>query len=210
MRLTARSASGCCSGRRLWAVWIAGRGKPDPRMFHHLRRWAPCSCAPPAARSTTMPTAASIRTSRAPRTRPLAAGRITTLEALILFAVAVAGGSDAGAAAESSSTLLWAVPGAFLAVTYPFVKRFLCGAAAVSGRRLRLGYSHGVRGAARTRPACRMAVRARQRDVGHRLRHDLRHGGSRRRPQDRRALHRHSVRRLRPAHHRRAAGDDAR
>jgi 4-hydroxybenzoate polyprenyltransferase len=56
--------------------------------------------------------------------RPLAQGRITTTEALILFAV-LALASLALVLQLSKFTLLLAVLGAFLAVTYPFVKRFL-------------------------------------------------------------------------------------
>ena len=58
------------------------------------------------------------------RDRPLAAGRITTLEALILFAV-LSLLALMLVLQLNRMTLLWALPGAFLAVTYPFVKRFL-------------------------------------------------------------------------------------
>jgi 4-hydroxybenzoate polyprenyltransferase len=58
------------------------------------------------------------------KTRPLAAGRITTLEALILFAV-LSLLALMLVLQLNRMTLLWALPGAFLAVTYPFVKRFL-------------------------------------------------------------------------------------
>jgi 4-hydroxybenzoate polyprenyltransferase len=58
------------------------------------------------------------------RERPLAAGRITTVEALILFA-ALSLAALLLALQLNKFTLLWAVGGAFLAVTYPFVKRFL-------------------------------------------------------------------------------------
>ena len=71
-----------------------------------------------------MPIAASILTSRAPPHGPWPQGRITTTEALILFAV-LALASLALVLQLSKFTLLLAVLGAFLAVTYPFVKRFL-------------------------------------------------------------------------------------
>ena len=90
----------------LWPTLVGGVDR-RPRQAGSARCsssscWARCSCAPPAARSTITPIAASIRTSSAPRTRPLAAGRITTVEALILFAVLSLLRAGAGAAAESN------------------------------------------------------------------------------------------------------------
>jgi 4-hydroxybenzoate polyprenyltransferase len=107
----------------LWAVWIAGRGRPDPRIFiifvsgTVLMRSAGCAVNDYADRSFDPHVA---RTAA----RPLAQGRITTTEALILFAV-LALASLALVLQLSKFTLLLAVLGAFLAVTYPFVKRFL-------------------------------------------------------------------------------------
>lgn len=107
----------------LWAVWIAGRGKPDPRLFiifvsgTVLMRSAGCAVNDYADRSFDPHVA---RTAH----RPLAEGRITTTEALILFAV-LALGSLALVLQLNKLTLLFALAGAFLAVTYPFIKRFL-------------------------------------------------------------------------------------
>ena len=107
----------------LWAVWIAGRGNPDPRIFivfvagTVLMRSAGCAVNDYADRSFDPHVA---RTAR----RPLAEGRITTTEALILFAV-LALASLALVLQLNKLTLLFAVGGAFLAVTYPFIKRFL-------------------------------------------------------------------------------------
>ena len=56
--------------------------------------------------------------------RPLAAGRISTLEALVLFAV-LSLTALVLALQLNRLTLLLAVVGAFLAISYPFVKRFL-------------------------------------------------------------------------------------
>ena len=70
----------------LWAVWIAGRGKPDAHVFLIfvlgvvLMRSAGCAINDYADRSFDPLVERT-------KTRPLAAGRITTLEALILFAV---------------------------------------------------------------------------------------------------------------------------
>jgi 4-hydroxybenzoate polyprenyltransferase len=56
--------------------------------------------------------------------RPLAAGRISTVEALVLFAALSL--TALGLALQLNKlTLLFAVAGAALAVTYPFIKRFL-------------------------------------------------------------------------------------
>jgi 4-hydroxybenzoate polyprenyltransferase len=107
----------------LWAVWIAGRGKPDPRLFlifvagTVIMRSAGCAINDYADRSFDPHVART-------RERPLAAGRITTVEALILFA-ALSLAALLLALQLNKLTLLCAVGGAFLAVTYPFVKRFL-------------------------------------------------------------------------------------
>jgi 4-hydroxybenzoate polyprenyltransferase len=58
------------------------------------------------------------------RKRPLAAGRITTVEALLLFA-ALSLTALALVLQLNKMTLLFALAGAALAVTYPFIKRFL-------------------------------------------------------------------------------------
>src|ERR1700685_1781833 len=107
----------------LWAVWIAGRGKPEPRLFlifvagTVIMRSAGCAINDYADRSFDPHVART-------RERPLAAGRITTVEALILFA-ALSLAALLLALQLNKFTLLWALGGAFLAVTYPFVKRFL-------------------------------------------------------------------------------------
>jgi 4-hydroxybenzoate polyprenyltransferase len=107
----------------LWAVWIAGRGKPDPRLFvifvagTVIMRSAGCAINDYADRSFDPHVART-------RERPLAAGRITAVEALVLFA-ALSLAALLLALQLNKLTLLCAVGGAFLAVTYPFVKRFL-------------------------------------------------------------------------------------
>ena len=107
----------------LWAVWIAGRGKPDPHIFvifvagTVLMRSAGCAINDYADRSFDPHVART-------KDRPLAAGRISTLEALVLFAV-LALTALMLALQLNRLTLLYAVAGGFLAITYPFVKRFL-------------------------------------------------------------------------------------
>ena len=107
----------------LWAVWIAGRGKPDPHLFiifvagTVLMRSAGCAINDYADRSFDPHVERT-------KGRPLAAGRISTVEALVLFAV-LALTALVLALQLNRLTLLLAVLGAFLAVSYPFVKRFL-------------------------------------------------------------------------------------
>jgi 4-hydroxybenzoate polyprenyltransferase len=107
----------------LWAVWIAGRGKPDPHLFiifvlgTVLMRSAGCAINDYADRSFDPHVERT-------KERPLAAGRISTLEALILFAV-LSMMALMMALQLNRMTLLLAIFGAFLAVTYPFIKRFL-------------------------------------------------------------------------------------
>src|SRR5579859_1923775 len=107
----------------LWALWIASRGQPKPLIFvifvagTVLMRSAGCAINDYADRSFDPHVERT-------KNRPLAAGRISTLEALMLFAV-LSITALMLALQLNRSTLLLAVFGGFLAVTYPFVKRFL-------------------------------------------------------------------------------------
>jgi 4-hydroxybenzoate polyprenyltransferase len=107
----------------LWALWLASRGKPDPRLFlifvsgTVLMRSAGCAINDYADRSFDPHV-------KRTKERPLAAGRISTLEALVLFA-ALSLTALGLALRLNKLTLLLAVAGAALAVSYPFIKRFL-------------------------------------------------------------------------------------
>jgi 4-hydroxybenzoate polyprenyltransferase len=107
----------------LWALWIASHGRPDGRLFiifvvgTVLMRSAGCAINDYADRSF------DPRVERT-RDRPLAAGRITTVEALLLFA-ALSLTALSLVLQLNKLTLLFALAGAALAVTYPFIKRFL-------------------------------------------------------------------------------------
>ena len=107
----------------LWALWIAGRGKPNPLIFiifvlgTALMRSAGCAINDYADRSFDPHVERT-------KNRPVAAGRISALEALILFAV-LAVAALMLSLQLNRFTLLLAVFGAFLAVSYPFIKRFL-------------------------------------------------------------------------------------
>ncbi len=107
----------------LWALWLAAQGKPDPRLFiifvagTVLMRSAGCAINDYADRSFDPHV-------KRTKERPLAAGRISSTEALLLFA-ALSLAAFALALRLNGLSLLLAVLGAALAVTYPFVKRFL-------------------------------------------------------------------------------------
>jgi 4-hydroxybenzoate polyprenyltransferase len=107
----------------LWALWIGSRGNPKPQIFvifvagTVLMRSAGCAINDYADRSFDPHVART-------KDRPLAAGRLTTVEALVLFAL-LSLAALLLALQLNRLTLLWAVAGAFIAVTYPFVKRFL-------------------------------------------------------------------------------------
>src|SRR5450631_4031306 len=107
----------------LWALWIGSRGQPKPLIFAIfvagtvLMRSAGCAINDYADRSFDPNVART-------KDRPLAAGRLSTLEALVLFAL-LSLAALILALQLNRLTLLLAVAGAFLAVSYPFVKRFL-------------------------------------------------------------------------------------
>jgi 4-hydroxybenzoate polyprenyltransferase len=144
----------------LWALWIGGRGRPDAKIFiifvagTVLMRSAGCAINDYADRSF------DPRVART-QDRPLAAGRISTLEALMLFAV-LSLSALMLALQLNKSTLLFAAMGGFLAISYP-------GAADVPRRHLRLGNTHGIRSAARAGAPGGVAPAAGECAVGHRL-----------------------------------------
>ena len=107
----------------LWALWIASRGKPNPRVFiifvagTVLMRSAGCAINDYADRSFDPHVTRT-------KERPFAAGRISTTRGV--DAVRGPFSHRFGLALQlNKSTLLYAVAGAALAVTYPFIKRFL-------------------------------------------------------------------------------------
>src|SRR3982074_3589694 len=91
----------------LWALWISSRGKPDPRIFiifvvgTVLMRSAGCAINDYADRSFDPHVART-------KDRPLAAGRLSTIEALVLFAL-LSLSALMLALQLNRLTLLWAV-----------------------------------------------------------------------------------------------------
>ena len=106
----------------LWAVWISGEGQPDPLVFSVfvigtvLMRSAGCVINDYADREFDPHV-------RRTRDRPLAAGSVSGVEALVLFAI-LSLISLVLVMQLNRLTLLLAVIGAALTLTYPFLKRF--------------------------------------------------------------------------------------
>jgi 4-hydroxybenzoate polyprenyltransferase len=106
----------------LWALLVASEGQPDARVLLIfilgviLMRSAGCVINDYADRDI------DCHVSRT-QNRPLTAGRVTTTEALLLFAV-LALGALLLVLQLNRLTILLSIVGAFLAVTYPFMKRF--------------------------------------------------------------------------------------
>ena len=106
----------------LWALWIAGQGRPDLRVLAVfilgvvLMRSAGCVINDYADRNFDPHVERT-------RDRPIAAGRVSPREALVLFA-ALCLIAFALVLTLNRLTILLSFAGAFLAATYPFVKRF--------------------------------------------------------------------------------------
>ncbi|MBI5783449.1 MAG: 4-hydroxybenzoate octaprenyltransferase [Gammaproteobacteria bacterium] len=106
----------------LWALWIAGLGRPDPHVFVVfvlgvvLMRSAGCVINDYADRDFDPHVART-------RDRPVAAGRVSPREALVLFA-ALCLIAFALVLTLNRLTVLLSFAGAFLAATYPFLKRY--------------------------------------------------------------------------------------
>src|SRR3989344_8158718 len=106
----------------LWALWIASQGRPDPHVLVVfvlgvvLMRSAGCVINDYADRHFDPHVART-------RERPLAAGRVSPREALALFAVLCLI-AFALVLTLNRLTILFSFAGAFLAATYPFLKRY--------------------------------------------------------------------------------------
>ncbi len=130
----------------LWALWLAGEGRPDPQVFGVfvlgviLMRSAGCAINDFADRRV------DPYVSRT-RARPLAAGEVSAAEALVLFA---------GLSLIALGLVLTlnrltqglAVMGAVLAIVYPFMKRYIATPQAVLG--MAFGWSVPMAFAAQT------------------------------------------------------------
>ncbi|MHB8728143.1 MAG: 4-hydroxybenzoate octaprenyltransferase [Sulfuricaulis sp.] len=106
----------------LWALWIAAQGRPDARVFIVfvlgvlLMRSAGCVINDYADRHFDPHVERT-------RDRPIAAGRVSPRAALVLFALLCLL-AFALVLTLNRLTILLSFAGAFLAVTYPFLKRY--------------------------------------------------------------------------------------
>src|SRR3972149_6902959 len=106
----------------LWALWIAGQGRPDLKVLIVfvlgvvLMRSAGCVINDYADRNFDPHVERT-------RDRPIAAGRVSPREALVLFA-ALCLIAFALVLTLNRLTILLSFAGAFLCATYPFLKRF--------------------------------------------------------------------------------------
>jgi len=106
----------------LWALWIAGQGSPDVQVAIVfvlgvvLMRSAGCVINDYADRNFDPHVART-------RDRPIAAGRVSPREALVLFTVLCLI-AFALVLTLNRLTVLLSFVGAFLAATYPFLKRY--------------------------------------------------------------------------------------
>jgi 4-hydroxybenzoate polyprenyltransferase len=106
----------------LWALWIAGAGRPDPQVFLVfvagvvLMRSAGCVMNDFADRGIDPHVERT-------RDRPLARGTVSPLEALLL-AAALGAIAFALVLTMNRLTVLLALAGAVLTIAYPFLKRF--------------------------------------------------------------------------------------
>jgi 4-hydroxybenzoate polyprenyltransferase len=106
----------------LWALWIAGNGSPDPRIVAVIvggvviMRAAGCVINDYADRQF------DPLVSRT-RNRPIAAGRVTRNEALVLFA-SLCLTAFGLVLLLNTMTILLSFIGVFLAASYPFMKRY--------------------------------------------------------------------------------------
>jgi 4-hydroxybenzoate polyprenyltransferase len=106
----------------LWALWIAGEGRPDPRILiifvlgTVVMRSAGCVINDFADRNVDPYV-------KRTKDRPLAARRMDPREALVLFGVLLAAALFLALQLDTF-TLQLALIGAALAISYPFMKRF--------------------------------------------------------------------------------------
>ena len=167
----------------LWALWLAVRGVPQWRILivfvvgTVLMRSAGVVVNDYADRNFDPHVART-------KDRPLAAGLVGPTEALVLAGVL---GLMAFALVLTLNRLTVALSfvGAFLAVSYPFTKRFFALPQAYLGIAFGFGIPMAYARTARTRPCRGLGAAACEHLLDHRVRHRVRHGGPGRRSQDR-------------------------
>jgi 4-hydroxybenzoate polyprenyltransferase len=122
MRLDKPVGIGLLLWPTLWALWIAGAGRPDPGIVMVfvlgvvLMRSAGCVINDYADRGFDPHVART-------KDRPIAAGRVRPREALLLFTVLCLA-AFALVLTQNRLTIALSVPAALLAASYPFMKRW--------------------------------------------------------------------------------------
>lgn len=122
MRLDKPVGIGLLLWPTLWALWIAGDGRPNPQIVLVfvlgvvLMRSAGCVINDYADRGFDPHVART-------KNRPIAAGRVSTREALSLFVVLCLL-AFALVLTQNALTIALSVPAVFLAASYPFMKRW--------------------------------------------------------------------------------------
>jgi 4-hydroxybenzoate polyprenyltransferase len=107
----------------LWGLWIAGKGHPDQRVFAVfvlgvvVMRSAGCVINDFADRRFDSQV-------RRTRDRPLASGKVSAVEALVLF-LALSMIAVGLVLTQNRLTQLLAIAGGLLTIVYPFAKRFI-------------------------------------------------------------------------------------
>ena len=106
----------------LWALWIAGNGRPAPRALLVFTLGVFAMRAAGCVINDLVDRDIDPRIRRT-RQRPLAARRVTPAEAIVLF-VLLAGAALGLVLQLNALTVQLSVVGAALTISYPFVKRF--------------------------------------------------------------------------------------
>ena len=191
----------------LWALWLSSEGRPDPHVFIVfvlgvvLTRSAGCAINDFADRNFDRHVAAHARppARHGPGRSDRSAGAVRGL-GLIALGLALT---------LNPLTQLLTLIGARARGHVSVLEALLPAAAVLSRRRVHLVGADGLRGADRNdvpRLAWVLFLAGRAVDDG--LRHDVRDGGSRGRPQARHPLERDPVRRCGPLHRRHHAADE--
>ena len=136
---------------------------------------------------------------RADPDRPLALGTVRPGEALVLFAVLMLVALGL-VLTLNRQTIGLAAAATVLAVVYPFLKRVTHLPQVWLGVAFGWGIPMGFAAVTGTVPPGGMGAPPRQRALGHRVRHDVRHGGSAGRPPRRLTFDRDPVRKRGPDH----------
>ena len=191
----------------LWALWLSSDGRPDPHVFIVfvlgvvLTRSAGCAMNDFADRNFDRHVART-------RDRPLVTGQVDPIEAL---ALCVGLGMIALGLALTLNRLtqLLTLVGARARAHLSVHEALLPAAAVLSRRRVHLVGADGLRGPDRDdAAAARLGAVPRRAAVDDGLRHDVRDGRSRGRPQARHSLERDPVRRRRSLHRRHHAAHE--